>query len=362
MDPQGTIVSTGKKLIKWPSEHYAVSSPVLSKRDKLDPKIEEEAPDPLQHRVLAVYVAIYRTVAGAWYRNHIRWLEEWLPYETYSGLPKRECLEMTWDLQARIQRAASNGNSMAILLLDYYKFFDMFEHKFIRDFMQCAGVDVQLVDLIYNINSNAKRRIKLGATYGEPMEQTNSLGQGDPLSLLAALTYVGVLAKYIMKNFDGITMASVIDDRNITGPPDHVIRAMSAIFRYDKLAGHVNNIDKMAISAVHLEDRKWLAKMTTGAGYLHNGSDEDGTPKKAVRIFTTEKVAGETITIHITGNKQYVTKRTRYTMESAIRNENVATSQEQKRGETPRGDQGVCMMWLKSSHLPGFVKGLVNEA
>ena len=70
--PREQILALGKKLTKWPSSHYAVSSPVLSKRDKLDPKIEEAAPNPSNHRMLAVYVAIYRTVAGAWYRNHIR--------------------------------------------------------------------------------------------------------------------------------------------------------------------------------------------------------------------------------------------------------------------------------------------------
>ena len=108
---------------QWPSTHYAVSSPALSKRDKLEPKAVEEAPDPLQHRMLAVYVANYRIVAGAWYRNHISWLEQWLPKETYSGLPRRECLEMTWDLKSRIQQAAACGDRMAILLLDYWKFF-----------------------------------------------------------------------------------------------------------------------------------------------------------------------------------------------------------------------------------------------
>ena len=71
---------------------------------------------------------------------------------------------MTWDLQARIQRAAANGDSMAILLLDYYKFFDMFEHRFIHEFLEKCGIDHQLVDLIYDLNRNAKRRIKLGAT------------------------------------------------------------------------------------------------------------------------------------------------------------------------------------------------------
>ena len=55
--PRELLLNRCKERAEWPTTHYAVSSPVLSKKDKLEPKAVEEAPDPLQHRRLAVYVA-----------------------------------------------------------------------------------------------------------------------------------------------------------------------------------------------------------------------------------------------------------------------------------------------------------------
>ena len=46
------------------------------------------------------------------------------------------------------------------------------------------------IDLFLDLNTNATRYIKIGDTYGPPIQPYNALGQGDAFSLLAAHIYV----------------------------------------------------------------------------------------------------------------------------------------------------------------------------
>ena len=79
---------------------------------------------------LSVYAALYRVESGAWYRNHVTWLLSWIPKESFGGLPGRECLESAWDTQSQLEMAAMQGDPMATILLDYFKFFDSFHPVF----------------------------------------------------------------------------------------------------------------------------------------------------------------------------------------------------------------------------------------
>ena len=56
-----------------------------------------------------------------------------------------------------------------------------------------------MVDLFLNLNTSAKRYIKIGDTYGPQMRPYNALGQGDPFSLLAANLYVHTLFTVLRK-------------------------------------------------------------------------------------------------------------------------------------------------------------------
>ena len=99
-----------------------------------------EPPGALDHRFLSIYVALYRTEIGAWYRLHIEWLESWIPNGSCGGLPLRECLDASWDAQGQLELAAMRGDPMAIVILDYYKYFDYFELRFTGKFLEASGI------------------------------------------------------------------------------------------------------------------------------------------------------------------------------------------------------------------------------
>ena len=60
---------------------------MLRKFDKKQPESDSGPPDPLDHRVLSIYSAVYRVEAGAWVRLFIPWLMKWIPAASYGGLP-----------------------------------------------------------------------------------------------------------------------------------------------------------------------------------------------------------------------------------------------------------------------------------
>ena len=183
----------------------------------MDPDANHQPPLPLDHRLISVYSALYRVESGAWYRNHIDWLLGWIPKECFGGLPGRECLESAWDTQGQMELAAMNGNPMACFLFDYYKFFDAFEPEFNCEMLKAVGVSDEPADMFTHLNQNAERHIKIGNTYGEALDTSNGLGQGDSFAMMSAIIYVAIQHRFLTYSFPSLKMSSVIYDRNIRG-------------------------------------------------------------------------------------------------------------------------------------------------
>ena len=103
-----------------------------------------------------------------------------------------------------------------------------------------------------------------------------------------------------------VRIGSVIDDRTLRGPIQQFHAAINDIIEYDRLAGHLTNPNKSAISAVALGDRKILAKLKFDGSYI--------------RVFLQEKVLGEVITVVNRGNHKLPNLRADFAAHAAKRN------------------------------------------
>ena len=133
---------------------------------------------------------------------------------------------------------------MVVSLLDYHKFFDSFDPRFYAKMLKDMGVHHDFATLFLDINTNAKRRIKIGNTYGRELNTYNGIGQGDPKSLFVALLYITVQFRLLDDEHPEITKGAVVDDRNLRGKPETMESALKCTFQVDEAAGHLTNPKK----------------------------------------------------------------------------------------------------------------------
>jgi hypothetical protein len=79
-----------------------------------------------------------------------------------------------------------------VLTLDYKKYFDSFDRKFLRKFPRKFGIPENVLRWTHDIYDNIGRAVKIGKAVGNAEKYDNGYGQGDPLSLVPALAFVSV--------------------------------------------------------------------------------------------------------------------------------------------------------------------------
>ena len=97
-------------------------TPSLPKKDKGNA--------PLDHRLLAIFTALYRIEAGAWFDQIGGWLQEVLHPVVIGAIPGREDAAIAWDAQAYLEHAMMNNLGGAISTYDFRKYFDSFDYNF----------------------------------------------------------------------------------------------------------------------------------------------------------------------------------------------------------------------------------------
>ena len=144
-------------------------------------------------------------------------------------------------------------------------------------------------------------------------------------------------------------MGSCVDDRNIRGSFDTVIKAFHEMARYDDLAGHFNNINKLAMTATTLNARKQIQQYNIG------------TPQQPVypRLFSIEKNVGDFINATKHNATKEIDKIMHYAISSAIRTSQCPTTQALKaKGVAtlviPRMLQGTQWTLPSTKCLKGF--------
>ena len=291
---------------RWPSAYKEVSSPCLQKKDKLDPDAGRAPPTVLDHRLLSIYTALYRIEMGAWCKNHTDWLAKNIHESCCGAMAGREPGEASWDAQSAVAAAMEQGEDMVLAMLDYYKFFDSFEPKFYAKFLEKMGIHSNLVRLFLDLNVNAVRRVKIGNALGKPFQTFNALGQGDPLTLVVALLYVSVQFVALDQICPKLRKSVVVDDRNLRGEGEDILRAWNFIYRFGIRAGHLTNPKKLALLATTKSGKAWCGNLTL----------EGVKPK----ILDKEMLVGDVITTLRKGNGFLATKFVNHAVRGAEQN------------------------------------------
>ena len=71
------------------------------------------------------------------------------------------------------------NKAVALVALDYEKYFDSFNNEWTRNMLIHLGIPVHLANLTYDLYTRMYRVIKKGKTLSQPFKAFNGFGQGD---------------------------------------------------------------------------------------------------------------------------------------------------------------------------------------
>ncbi len=167
-----------------------------------------------------------------------------------------------WDIQADLEMAAVEGEHCAGALLDYEKFFDLFDPELARLLLARAGIPNRLATQLCSLYSGLIRYMKVAGTFGAVIKQENGCPQGCSFSLFVANLYVTTLFNFVQHKYPDVSLGAFIDDRNLrTHDLDTLQKALTDICRFDSAAGHKTNIDKSAVFATDTKLRKKVSNI-----------------------------------------------------------------------------------------------------
>ena len=96
---------------RYPSSYNEVMAPSIPKKDKGNA--------PLDHRLLAIFIALYRIEAGAWFDQLGGWLQDVLHPDVIGAIPARERAEIAWNAQSFLEHAMLNGLGGAVSITTF---------------------------------------------------------------------------------------------------------------------------------------------------------------------------------------------------------------------------------------------------
>ena len=143
-----------------------------------------------------------------------------------------------------------------LLMVDYYKLFDSFDHAWVKDFLTMLQFPRAFVNMVHDMYIHLMPIIKLGNAYGHAFVGYNGMGQGDVATLLPALAMVSGQFYMVSLHYPRVRMGACIDDRNFRGPLDDLIQMYAHIAKYDKAAGHFIQTEKTSMAATCKDDQR----------------------------------------------------------------------------------------------------------
>ena len=103
-----------------------------------------------QHRIIAVFSALYRVESGASYRQHLPWLPSRIHKDLHGCIPRHGKSDASWSAQADCEHAMFLKKKMVVLLVDYWKLFDSFGPEWVRCFGNALELDHDLAQSTSN--------------------------------------------------------------------------------------------------------------------------------------------------------------------------------------------------------------------
>ena len=131
-----------------------------------------------------------------------------------------------------------------LMSLDFQKDFDSFDVTFTTKMLEHAGLPPAMLKWWGAIYAKLQRTIKIGHTLGARFRLYNGLGQGDPLSLFPAILLVHWQFSMVRRLVPDVSLGAAIDDRNVRGTRQDVLRAHALMVSFDVAAGHCTQADK----------------------------------------------------------------------------------------------------------------------
>ena len=250
------VLDLAAPLCWFPKAYYTVNTPAITKKG--------QGRAPLDHRLLAIFNALYRIEAGAWYGKIFSWICSILHESVIGAIPEQEALDIAWDAQAFLEKAGMEGTSGVLSSYDFQKYFDSFDHGWTKQMLLHIGLPEELVNLMHHPYSNMKRTFKKEISLNEPFGSYNGYGQGDVLSLLPAMLLVPWHFKMIDVQFPLVEKGAYYDDRNFRGTRETLVRLDEQLHLFDNMAGHSTQADKTAFLCSHAADRKLLKQIKLG--------------------------------------------------------------------------------------------------
>ena len=101
-----------------------------------------------------------------------------------------EFQEVSWDAQADIEEALLRNIDLLFAAVDYFKYFDSFDHIWVHKFLILIGFPEVLADMVFDLYLSIQRYIKLGRALGLAQIVYNGMGQGDHAALFPAIALV----------------------------------------------------------------------------------------------------------------------------------------------------------------------------
>ena len=212
-------------------------------------------------------------------------------------------------MQADIEKAILDKKEVAVLLLDYSKFFDMFEPTWCKNLLKKVGICGGRPELVEELYKNLKRYTKIGNTYGEAMCGSNGVGQGDVNAVLIALIFIDAQFRMLDSEFPDIDKSACLDDRSLRGQIASLHAAFRRIQTFDEKAGHETNPSKIAVSGTDKKTNEKIKKLNWGT---------DMQPVRKTP-FGANKLTGHTITAQRRPMRKYQKERMEYALNTAKR-------------------------------------------
>ena len=88
---------------------------------------------------------------GAWFQILYGWFTSCLHTDMHGGISGHDAAEVSWDAQADLEHALINRLQSILLMVDYFKFFDSFDHQWVRKFLHMLNFPDAMVEMIYDM-------------------------------------------------------------------------------------------------------------------------------------------------------------------------------------------------------------------
>ena len=204
-------------------------------------------------RPIVIETALWRVLASAWVRREEtqKWVQAWAPIEAFGGIPERS----VEDALAKFHTEFKQHSTSAVVSLDLAKCFDHVSAPLALKCLQKLGMPEPMIFACQHVWGQQIRFLQYrGCTSVTPSQVSNSLPQGDALSVIALLAILSMptldLRRRAEQDGEHVSMITFIDDRSfLTHNADFAMTMINRWMCWSSDLGLVENHHKICLVA-----------------------------------------------------------------------------------------------------------------